>query len=175
MRPSGSRRAAIALAWIASLSGLSARAGESKAIALIERVEAWVGNSYASATKALGAPIRTTREVRDNLHDESLKNEVITLSYSWGEVTVLRAMIGTPDERELLDSLVARSSIPRLPGIPKFGTDRASIVEDLGPPEDESPNTVRFIRENGEAQPESLTFRFVDDRLTEIVWAFGVD
>jgi hypothetical protein len=169
-------RAARALALVAPLVGLAARAEVPEAIRLIERAEALLGSTYASVTKALGPPIRTAREIRDNRHDESFKEEIIKLSYPWGEVTVERAMIGTPHERELLESMVVRSNVPQLPDLPRFGSRRSSLVERFGSPEEGSSETLlRYSREDGEAQPHFVTFRFVDGRLAEIWWTFGVD
>jgi hypothetical protein len=84
-------------------------------------------------------------------------------------------MIGTPYERQLLESLIAHSQIPELADLPRFGSSRSFIREAFGTPESESSTTLQYIREDGEAQPAYLTFRFAADALVELRYSFGVD
>jgi hypothetical protein len=95
--------------------------------------------------------------------------------YSWGEAKFIRAKVGSRNEREIPYTLVVRAPIPRLAPLPAIGSSRSAILKEFGVPHAETLETVHYLREDSEAQPQAITFRFNDEGLVEIVCDFGVD
>jgi hypothetical protein len=143
---------------------------------LIELPRRVLGRSVHSATKVLGAPTEVTTQQLDNRHAAGLRDQIVTLTYPWGSVSIYRAMVGSPHELELPFGVTVHSPVPQLAGLPTLGSTRAAVRARLGSPEAETPDSLKYQGSwDGESQPDYLTLRFEDNSLSELSWAYGVD